>query len=48
MTYQAKHCKDCSDRLPLEDIKAGEVMCASCRYMQQMLARKTQQQKGQK
>jgi hypothetical protein len=32
--------------LNLEEIKAGEVMCASCRYMQQMLARKTQQQKG--
>jgi uncharacterized Zn finger protein (UPF0148 family) len=46
MTYQAKHCKDCFDRLPLDDIKSGEVMCASCRYMQQMLARKTQQQKG--
>ena len=48
MTYVAKHCKDCFDRLPLDDIKAGEVLCASCRYMQQMLARKTQQQKGQK
>jgi uncharacterized Zn finger protein (UPF0148 family) len=46
MTYQAKHCKDCFERLTLEEIKAGEVMCASCRYMQQMLARKTQQQKG--
>ena len=48
MTYQAKHCKDCFDRLTLDDIKAGEVLCASCRYMQQMLARKAQQQKGQK
>lgn len=48
MTYQAKHCKDCFERLNLEEIKAGEVLCASCRYMQQMLARKTQQQKGQK
>lgn len=46
MTYQAKHCKDCFERLNLEEIKNGEVMCASCRYMQQMLARKTQQQKG--
>ena len=46
MTYQAKHCKDCFERLNLEEIKAGEVMRASCRYMQQMLARKTQQQKG--
>ena len=42
MTYVAKHRKDCFD------IKAGEVLCASCRYMQQMLARKAQQQKGQK
>ena len=46
MTYQSKHCKDCFERLNLEEIKAGEVMCASCRYMQQMLARKIQQQKG--
>ena len=46
MTYVAKHCKGCFDRLPLDDIKNGEVMCASCRYMQQMLARKFQQQKG--
>ena len=46
MTYQAKHCKDCFERLNLEEIKAGEVLCASCRSMQPMLARQTQQQKG--
>lgn len=39
MTYQAKHCKDCFERLSLEEQKQGDLMCARCRFRQQVMAR---------
>lgn len=46
MTYQAKHCKDCFERLSLEEQKTGEIRCSVCRFKQQVMAR--QLQKGNK
>lgn len=46
MTYVAKHCKDCFDRLSLEEQKQGEIRCNPCRFRQQVMARQLQKQKG--
>ena len=46
MTYTAKHCKDCFERLSLEEQKTGEIRCSVCRFKQQVMARQLQKQKG--
>lgn len=45
MTYQAKHCKDCFERLSLEEQKVNETLCARCRFRQQVMARQIEKAK---
>ena len=46
MTYTAKHCKDCFERLTLDEMKNGDVRCSRFRFRMQVMAR--QLQKGNK
>ena len=45
MTYTAKHCKDCFERLSLEEQKEGEIRCSVCRFKQKVMARQLQKHK---
>jgi DNA-directed RNA polymerase subunit RPC12/RpoP len=40
-----KHCKDCFERLSLEDQKQGEVRCSPCRFKFNVMARQMQKTK---